>query len=463
MGASMKTSDFARFATETEASAIPCEAFEPARLAVVDTLGVAVAGAAGNAAQVAFRYTKSLDAAPVAPIWASAAATAPAEAAFVNAISGHELDFDDSLPSLTGHPSNGLCAAMLAQAAHGSAVGARVDGKSFLAAYLVGLEVAGKLGRAFGHGHYRAGWHITATVGVFAATAAVGRLMGLKAGQMAHAFGIAAAQSGGMVRNFGTMTKPFQAGHAARAGYMAARLAADGMTAAADILEGPRGYIAAYGDSESSLDVPDFGAPWEILEPGIYVKRWPCCYGVHRGLAGVFQLVKDHAITADEIERIEVGFLPEADKALIHSSARTGLEGKFSIEYCVAAAVVDGSVTLASFQDQCVQRPVVQAMMQRVARFAMPGNGSYSGVHGYTDVRIHTRRGMFETRVQHTPGSPQAPLSIAERERKFRDCTVPVLGAGAAEALWSALHDLPNLPDVALLGRHMARSVPAGG
>lgn len=224
--------------------------------------------------------------------------------------------------------------------------------------------MAGKLGRAFGHGHYRRGWHITATVGVFSVAASIGRLMGLNADQMASAFGIAAAQSSGMLRNFGTMTKSFQAGHSARAGYMSAWLAANGMTGCPDIFEGPRGFLAAYGDADTTLDIPDFGAPWKIFEPGIYVKRWPCCYGSHRGMAGVFELLSAHSLRAEEITRIDIGFLPEADKALIHKTASNGLEGKFSIEYCAAAAVIDGEVTLDSFRDEMVRRAPVQDMLK---------------------------------------------------------------------------------------------------
>lgn len=457
----MNTADLAHAAANLPAADIPPDAQEAARLAVADTLGVAVAGASGDAAGIAAHYALSLEAAPVAPLWGRAAATAPAEAAFVNAVSGHVLDFDDSLPSLTGHPSNGLCAAGLAQAAARSAQGDPVDGGEFLAAFVIGVEVAGKLGRALGHGHYRTGWHPTATVGAFAAAAMVGRLMRLDAGRMASALALAAAQSAGLVRNFGTMAKPFQAGHAARAGYMAARLAGLGMTGAADILDGNRGFLAAYGDADSLTEVPPVGAPWDILDPGLFVKRWPCCYGNHRGLAGIFELMQRHALRPDEIAGIEVGFLPEADKALIHRSASTGLEGKFSIEYCAAVAVMDGAVGLDSFRDDAVRRPAVQAMMGKVARVAMPGKGSYSGVHGYTDVTIRTTRGAFSTRVEHTPGSPGAPMTAADRQAKFFDCATPALGADPAGALWQALGTLPRMPDVARLGSLMAQDPAA--
>jgi 2-methylcitrate dehydratase PrpD len=379
--------------------------------------------------------------------------TAPADAAFVNAISGHALDFDDSLPSLCGHPSVPLCATGFAAAA-----GCGISGLAFLSAFVLSLEVAGKISRALEHGHYGKGWHPTSTVGVFSTTAMAARLMGLNTLQLRHAFGIAAAQSAGMVRNFGTMAKPFQAGHAARAGYMAAWLAREGMTASDTILEGPRGYIAAYGDAHSDLTVPAPGDPWEIFEPGIYVKRWPCCYGNHRALAGIFALMDGHQITPDEVVRVDVGFLPDADKALIHKDPRTALAAKFSIEYCAAAAIVDGKVTLGSFTDAAVMRPDIRQVMTRIMRVPMPGEGSFSGVVGYTDVTIVTPRGAFGTRIDQTPGSPGAPMTPQDRREKFMGCTLAVLGRDRAEALLGAVEGFAQVADVDAVA---ALTVPA--
>ncbi|WP_018303333.1 MmgE/PrpD family protein [Wenxinia marina] len=444
----------AEFVAGTPVAAIPAAAIAAARAAVVDTLGVALAGLDEPPSRIAATAALAPGAAGLAPLWGRGAATSPADAAFANAVAGHALDFDDSLPSLCGHPSVPLCATGLAVAAALSRRGRPVDGTTFLAAFVAALEVAGKLSRALGHGHYGKGWHPTATLGVFSATAMACRLQGLDARTTAQAFGLAAAQSGGMVRNFGSMAKPFQAGHAARAAIVAADLAAAGMTAAEDIFDGPRGYLAAYGDGPPApMPVP--GDPWEIFVPGIYVKRWPCCYGNHRALAGIFDLVARHGIAADDVRGVAVGFLPDADKALIHRAPNDGLSAKFSIEYCAAAALVDGRVTLASFEDAAVRRPEVQALMTRVRRVPMPGEGSFSGVVGWTDVAIDTVRGRFEVRVDHTPGSPEAPMTEADRSDKFRGCVTGRLGAAGAERLFAALGRLDRMSDVAALAALM--------
>jgi 2-methylcitrate dehydratase PrpD len=440
----MLTERLAKLVAETRSDAFSDEMLERAAAALVDTMGCAVAGAVGDVTETALRYIRTLEAAPRATLWGRDERTSAQEAAFLNGISGHTLDFDDTLPSVRGHPSVPLFAAGLALADTRT-----ISGRQLLEAFVIGLEVFGKVGRALSDGHYMRGWHMTATAGSFSSAAMVGRLIGLDEAQMRNAFGLVASDSGGLVRNFGTMAKAFHAGRSARAGFNAARLAAEGMTADPSILDGPGGTVAAYGEDDASTDVPTPGAPWEIIDPSIFVKRWPCCYANHRALAGVFDLVKTHGIRPEAIQEIAVGFMPDADKALVHFTARTGLEGKFSIEYCAAAAVINGSITLASFTDEAVRRPAVQALMPKVRRFAMPGEGSFSGVKGMTDVVITTDRGRFETRVEHTPGSPKAPMTTEDRRDKFFGCVVPVLGAEQADALFAALSAIAGAPDVA--------------
>ncbi|MDI6029479.1 MmgE/PrpD family protein [Corticibacterium sp. UT-5YL-CI-8] len=449
----MFTEALASLVTDTPAEAINAEMLSCATAALVDTLGCGIAGADSDVATASLTYLATVEAKPYAVLWGRAERTSPAEAAFFNAVAGHALDFDDSLPILRGHPSVPLFAAGLSAAADRNS-----SGRDLLAAFVLGLEVAARVGVALGHTHYVRGWHITATVGAISSAAMVGRLYGLTTDQMRHAFGIAAADSAGLVRNFGSMTKAVQVGRSARAGYVAARLAALGVTADTSIFDGDGGFLAVYG--EAALKNVPTRTDWAILDPGIYVKRWPCCYATHRALAGIFSLVAANDIKAGEVDEIAVGFLPDSDRALVHTHPRNGLEGKFSIEYCAAAAVIDGALGLGSFTDAAVQRLPLQAMMKKVMRVAMPGIGSFSGVHGYTDVAITTRRGRFETRVEATPGSPEAPMTPADRREKFLDCVTPVIGAERAESLLVALSsivDAKTADVVALLAVPTAR------
>jgi 2-methylcitrate dehydratase PrpD len=452
----MITEKLARFVVETPLDTIPAEVLDGARDALIDTIGVAIAGTLEPIAEIAVQWVADVGAKPQSTFWGQPLATSPAEAAFVNGMCAHALDFDDSLPSLRGHPSPTMVPAALAVAEAAGASGAEV-----LAAHALGLEVAGKIGRALGHGHYSRGWHSTATGGAFSCTAAAGRLWKLDVKQMRNAFGLAASQMSGLIRNFGTMTKPFHAGHAARVGVLSAWMAKHGFTADESIFDGKNNVIDTYGSAGVPLAevVDKLGRPWEMTDPGIYVKRWACCYCNHRPIGGMLELIAKHGIKPDEVTAIEIGFPPGADTALVSTNPTTGLEGKFSIEYVAAATVLDGKLGLETFTDAMVQRPEARAMMAKARRYRIEdSSGVFSGVVGYNDVAIDTQRGRFEMRVDKVPGSPAAPMTREDRVEKFLDCAGRVLGEPGAKKLLALLERCRDLPDARELVR---ATVPA--
>ena len=440
----MITEQLANFVTGIRAGDLPRAVLDGARNALIDTVGCALAGTLEPAGEIALKWVRETGSRPQATCWGQNAATSPAEAAFFNGLCAHALDFDDSLPSLRGHPSAPMVAAGLAVAESCGATG-----RDLLAAYALGLEIAGKLGRALGAGHYQRGWHATATVGAFSAATVAARLWRLDAAQLRTAWGLAASQMSGLLKNFGTMTKPFHAGHAARTGVVSAWLAREGFTADASIFDGEHNVLDAYRDGDGEPLAPlveRLGAPWEITEPGIYVKRWPCCYCNHRPIGGLLELMKKNAVKPDEVIAIAVGFPPGADTALVSHDPTTGLEGKFSIEYVAAALVLDGAITLESFTDAMVQRPAVRAMMAKTRRYRIEDKGTYSGVVGYNDVALETTRGRFEMRVDRVPGSPAWPMTAQDNVEKFMDCAGRVLGRPGAETLLGLLQRCAELP-----------------
>ena len=447
----MITDTLARFVVETRTADIPREVIAGARNAVTDTVGVALAGTLEPVGEIALKWVREAGGKPQASCWGENLSASPAEAAFANGVCAHALDFDDSLPSLRGHPSATMVPAALAVAEVTGAPGAEV-----LGAYALGLEVAGKLGRALGHGHYSRGWHSTATVGAFSATAAAARVWKLDAAQLQMAWGLAASQLSGLIRNFGTMTKPFHAGHAARTGVLSAWMVRNGFTADAAIFDGKNSVLDTYrGEGAEPLAelVGTLGKTWEMAEPGIYVKRWACCYCNHRPIGGLIGLMEKNAIKPDEVTAIEVGFPPGSDTALVSHNPATGLEGKFSIEYVAAALVLDGKLTLESFTDAMVQRPAVRAMMAKTRRYRIEDKGVYSGVVGYNDVALDTRRGRFTERIEKVPGSPAWPMTPQDRVEKFIDCAGRVLGKPGAERLLGLLDRCADLPDARELVR----------
>jgi 2-methylcitrate dehydratase PrpD len=465
----MLTQRLAEFIIDTRASDVPQNVMEASRDALIDTLGVALVGGLDEVGEIALRYVSEIGAKREATIWGTHVATSMAEAAFVNGIFGHALDFDDVHASVHGHPSTTIVPAALAA---GETAGA--SGEAVLAAYAVGLEVGGKLGIALGSGHYQRGWHATATTGVFASAAAAGRLLGLDVGQMRNALGLAASQASGLLRNFGTMTKPFHAGHAARCAVQSALLARAGFTADTSIFDGANSYLGTYAEKDGQPLEPlidRLGRPWEAVAPGISYKRWPCCYCNHRAVGVLLQMIPEHGIRADEVQAIEIGFPPGTDTALIHTNPQTGLEGKFSIEYVAAATVLDGKVGIDTFTDVMVQRPEVRALMKKTRRYRIEDSRMYSGAIGYNDVAVRTTRGEFKRRENRAPGSPDWPMNAAERDEKFLDCAGRVLGAVAARRTLDLAIAARNLGNVAELVRStvpaqertdMHRTAPAG-
>lgn len=441
----------------------PDDVLHGAENAMIDTIGVALAGISDPACEMANQWVQSAGSRADATVWGTDLRVDASDAALANGVAAHVLDWDDTSPSLRGHPSATLVPTVLAlgEATHAS-------GAEVLAAYAVGVDVAGKLGRALGNGHYARGWHNTATVGIFACTAAAGRLWGMEAEQICRAFGLAASQSAGLLRNFGTMTKALHAGNAARGGIQAAGLARLGFTADRAIFDGENSFLQTYGGSDGAGDLgellPGLGNPWEIKKPGIAAKAWPCCYQIHRAVVGAGDLVKEHAIRANDIEKVAIGFAPGSDAALIYDDPKTGLEAKFSAQYTLAAYLIDGDLGMTTYEDSSVDRPAVQDLMKRISRYTVPDTGTYSGTVGYTDLRIETHGGAFSTRVEQANTQPAWVVSDAEHDRKFRSCVAYAWDQAGAEELLVTLRTIRQVDDVGTLASSLARSpVTAGG
>jgi 2-methylcitrate dehydratase PrpD len=443
------TDTLARFVADTRTADMPDTVMSAAQNAVMDTLGVALAGSSEPVTEIAARWVDETRAAPQAALWGRSSRTSIADAAFANGIASHALDFDDTHPGTRGHSSAALVPAVLAV---GETIAA--PGNEVLAAYALALEVGAKIGRALGPGHLERGWHPTATVGTLAATAAAARLWRLDVPAVRRAWAIAASEASGLMRNFGTMTKPFHAGNAARAGVMAAWMARAGMTADESIFDGSKGFLDAYrGQERQSMEnlLASLGETWEVLDPGNYVKRWPCCYSNHRAVGGLQSMLEEHHIKTEDVTRVSVGFLPGGDTALVSTNPQTGLEGKFSVEYTVAALLGDRELKLETYTDAMVQRPAVRELMAKVHRYRIPDEKTYSGIAGYTDLSLDTRRGRFEMRVDRVPGSLAWPMTEADRTAKFMDCATRVLGQPRGEKLLQLCRGLKSMSDVRAL------------
>ena len=363
-------------------------------------------------------------------------------AALLDATAAHALDYDDVDDALLGHPSAVLVPTVLALA---GAAGA--SGDEMLDAYRRGLETARALAAAVGiEGHYEAGWHSTSTIGTLAAAASAARLLRLTRLATRHALGMAASMAGGSRQNFGTMTKPLHAGLAAERGILAARLAARGFTADADQLDGPMGFLALYGaDGVATAARAGTGvvrAEGEAGEPcGLNIKLHPCCYATHAAVDAALEL-RPTVGDVDAFDSIDVVARSGGLAPLIHHRPIDGLQAKFSLEYTVAAALIDGAVTLASFEDARARLPDVQRLLERVritAADTAPTGASAWASPFPAVVTVHLAGGGSATaRVDHPAGHATRPVTDEQLRAKFTDC---LASAGVAPVVVAEAHD----------------------
>jgi len=425
----------------------PDSARQRAAAAVCDTIGVALAGAVEPAARI---VRSVMDGSGRCCVLGTSLRTGPADAALANGVAAHALDFDDMCFVSMAHPS---CA--LAPAALASAEWADTSGRALLDGYVAGFELECRLGAVMNPRHYHSrGWHCTSSIGTVGAAAAAARVMGLTHEQTAHAVGIAASLACGLKENIGTMTKPLHAGAAARNGVMAALIARAGFTASEAALDGPQGYLAAM-DSEGGADVlaqavADLGSRWEIDETGITVKLYPSCAATHPPLDALLDLVRRHNILADAVAAIAVEVDTMTPRLLIHDRPATGLEAKFSMPFCAAAAVVFGHPTVDTFDTPHIEDPGVQALMPRVSMRVNPAFDSAPSLSQST-ISIQLRDGKALT--QHADGARGYPgrLSDDELGAKFLGCAQRSLSRANAEAALTTARALADTGHVRAL------------
>jgi 2-methylcitrate dehydratase PrpD len=428
----------------------PAEARRRAAIAFLDTIGVMLAGAVEPASRSVQAVVAAGSSGRCLVAGTRVRADAPA-AALANGTAAHALDFDDMCFVSLAHPSAPLVPAALAAAEL-----VRASGRHVLDAYVAGFELEARLGQTMNPRHYQRGWHCTSTLGTLGAAAAASRVMGLDADSCRHALGIAASQASGLKENFGTMVKPLHAGLAARNGVLAAQLAANGLTASDAAVDGPQGLLHAM-DSERR-DLPtlsaDLGRRWEIVDTGIAVKLYPSCAATHPPLDAILDLRREHDLSADAIERIDIDVDAITPTVLIHDEPASGLEGKFSLPYCAAAAVVFGHVAIETFEATILGDPRVRAMMRRVRMQVDPALGAAAPPLTQARVRLTLRDGRTLTRQANgARGYPDRPASDAELDAKFSSCAARVLSPPRAATLLGQLRDFEQMTDVRTLTR----------
>jgi 2-methylcitrate dehydratase PrpD len=437
------TAELGRFASALTLEDIPPEAQAVAKTGIADCFGVMIAGAREPVIALLDREMAGSDNAAQASLIPSLKKRNVEDAALVNGAAAHVLDYDDV--TLDGHPSAVLVPAIIAQ---GEVVGA--SGAELLTAYVAGYEVWVELLVREPVPLHQKGWHPTAVRGPVAAAAACARLRRLSPEKTQTALAIAASMAGGLVANFGSLTKCFQVGRAAQSGVIAARLADAGLTASPDALEHQSGYLAAYSPSGQAKLAEPFDPQkkvWHLARQGLNVKRYPICYATHRAIDAALELTQMHDLKPADVDQIQVSTGEMQMLMVRNHRPKNALEAKFSMEFAMASALVARSVGLAQLTDGFVARPDVQGLIPRVAIETTKETMNGSAFAPSETVTIRTKKGgtFGSEPIVHAKGSMQRPLSRSELQVKFDDCIGNDLSAKVRSDAFEKLMNLERL------------------
>lgn len=421
---------------------LPDEARHWAKIAIMDTVGCTLAGASEPCAVIAHRVAAAGGASGPCVVFGTRHRAGPMDAASINGTAAHALDYDDCSDTLGGHPSAPILPALFAVAETRA-----TNGRDFIAAYVAGWETETRIGRGVNFHHYEKGWHPTATLGVFGAAAACAKLMGLPLDQTVKALALAASFASGVKANFGTMTKPLHVGQSARNGLYAALLASEGFTASNDALEHKQGFLRVFnGEGNYAIDpiVADWGSPWDIVEPGVAIKQYPCCGSTHPAIDAMLMLVREHGLTPAAVAKIESQTHPRRLAHTNRPDPRGSLDAKFSVQYCLARALVSRAILIEHFEDSSHDDPAVRAILPRVTATPWPDRPMELTEHFGADIQVTLTDGRVLTRSVSRPlgRGPAVPLPPDLMREKFMNCAQRALPAAAAHRLHGMLDEL---------------------
>ena len=436
---------------------LPPQAVHWAKVGILDTVGVTLAGCREDTARLAEKALPTGSGPSL--IFGSSRRVSSLDAALVNGAASHALDFDDCNNTLGGHPSAPVLSALFALA---DDIGA--SGGDFINAYVAGFEVETKLGLAVNLYHYTKGWHPTVTLGVFGAAAACARLLNLNDAQTSVALAIAATFASGIKANFGTMMKPLGVGHCARNGLYAAFLAREGYTGnAAGAFESNTGFFNVFngeGNYDASRILPAWAAPLDIVEPGIAIKQYPCCGSTHPAVDAMLMLARKHNFDAGEVERIDSW---THARRLAHTNRpdpQSALDAKFSVQYCLARALIDRKVVIEQFDGDAYRNAGVRQLLPRIHAAAYTTEQFPADNHFGAEVKVTMRNGTAYTQKVDQPygRTSRNPLTPELLKEKFCNCALRVLPETNVAQLYAMILDLERLNDVrrliALTGVH---------
>ena len=360
-------------------------------------------------------------------------------AAFLNGVSSHIFDYDDTHLKTIIHPAGPVASAIIALSELQP-----VSGKDFLNALVLGVETECRIGNAVYPNHYDVGWHITGTAGVFGSAAAAGKLLKLNEQQMVWALGLAASQPVGLRESFGSMNKSFNPGRAASNGIFAAMLASKNFTSSDGMIEAKRGWANTISTKQDYNEIlGDLGKRYEAAL-NTY-KPFACGIVIHPSIDGCVQLKKEYGLTGGEVEKVELTVAPLVLELTGKRTPQVGLEGKFSVFHSCAVAILYGAAGEKEYSDEMVRDPRVIALRDRVDAVI---DKKLRDDEVYVRITLKDGR-KLEKYVEHAIGSKEVPMTNAQLEEKFRGLSDDILGAEQSQVLLALAWDIEGLKDAA--------------
>ena len=446
------TEKIARFIAETVYEQIPEEAVRIAKRAILDWVGVTLGGSNEPGTRIVCDQVRRTGAAGEAGVICKAFQTSADLAAWANGAASHALDYDDTFANEAGfnfHPTVTLLSSVLAL---GEKV--KASGRELLAAYIVGIETETRVGAAIGRPTSETGWHPTPVVGTIGAAAACANILRLNAEQARMALGIASSLAGGLLLNFGTMTKPLHAANSARNGVVAAQLAQNGFTGNESVMEGNLGFCSMFtagkvtglGNKEQ-----DLGKVWGIITPGMSLKPYPCCRSTHSSIDASLYLRNVKGMDASQVVKIICRTSPQHPKLARFHKPKSGYEGKFSIPYCIAAALLRGRILLEDFAEEKVADRQAQELLSKV-EFEYPQAYKENPMSLAQEVVITLANGAeYSRKVDPPKGDAGNPMTDEELSAKFQDCTRSFLAQPEIEKVVGIIRNLESLGNISEL------------
>jgi 2-methylcitrate dehydratase PrpD len=412
---------------------------------ILDTLGVAIAGSREPVSTAVLSSVLDEGGSPQACVWGTGERVSRAQAALANGTAAHALDFDDVSAAMEGHPSAPLLPALLA-----AAEGSGVTGEDLITAFVVGFETEAMIGRLMSPSHYARGFHTTATVGTFGAAAASAKVLGLDDNGWLHAFGIAGSQASGLKSMFGTMTKPLQVGFAAHNGLRSSLLARAGITAHPDVLGTEQGFRDTQSNEVAS-QAPPGGNGLAIRD--VLFKYHAACYLTHSAIEGLLSM-REAGLRPEQVRSVEIQVPPGHLRVCNIQTPSTPLEGKFSLRFVSAVALIHGDLGERVFSEASLQDARVMGFLDRVRVVARTGTRRSSIV---SVTLLDGSQRCAEVDVNEPTSSENLDRRWMSLTSKFHSLVEPVLGRETAEEIVALVAGLGGASSVEPLLRALGR------